>query len=81
MPQAAGELRTVKACMYAMTPDHHFAIGRDPEDDAVIVRAVSGHGYKFAPVIGEVLVQLALDGTTELDIDFLSSTRFSEELH
>ncbi len=81
MPTAAGELRFVKACMYAMTPDHHFAIGTDREDACVVFAAgFSGHGFKFAPVIGELLAQLALDGATGLDIDFLSPVRFTKEL-
>ncbi len=81
MPGAAGELRSVKACMYAMTPDHNFAIGVDSQDNRIVFGAgFSGHGYKFATVIGELLAQLALDGGTELDIDFLSPTRFVEDL-
>jgi sarcosine oxidase len=79
MPDAAGDLTGVKACMYALTPDQHFAIGRDPGDARVIVAGgFSGHGYKFAPVVGELLAQLALDGGTELDIGFLSPARFAE---
>lgn len=79
MPGAAGDLRSVKACMYSMTPDQHFAIGCDPDDDRVVFGAgFSGHGFKFAPVIGELLAQLALDGETLLDIGFLSPTRFAK---
>ncbi len=81
MPGAAGDLRYVKACMYSMTPDQHFIIGRDPQDEGIIIGAgFSGHGFKFAPVVGELLAQLALDGRTVLDISFLSPTRFVEEL-
>jgi sarcosine oxidase len=81
MPGAGGPLRGFKACMYAMTPDQHFVLGRDPQDQGVIFGAgFSGHGYKFTPVIGELLAQLALDGETTLDIDFLSPKRFVEEL-
>ena len=79
MPDAAGELASVKACMYAMTPDQHFLIGPDPHDPRIIIAAgFSGHGFKFVPVIGEILAQLALDGETTLDIGFLSPTRFLE---
>jgi sarcosine oxidase len=81
MPGFAGELRSVKACMYSMTPDQHFAIGVAPDDDRVVFGAgFSGHGFKFAPVIGELLAQLALEGETELDIDFLSPARFVKGL-
>jgi sarcosine oxidase len=82
MPDAAGELRYVKACMYAMTPDQNFIIGTDPQDERIVIGAgFSGHGFKFATVVGELLAQLALDGRTALDISFLSPTRFVEELH
>ena len=78
MPGAAGNYRAGKACMYALTPDRHFVIDRDPRDDRVIFcGGFSGHGFKFAPVVGEVASQLALDEGTPLDIDFLSLRRFS----
>jgi sarcosine oxidase len=78
MPQAAGAFLDGKACMYAMTPDAHFAIGRDPASGLVVAGGFSGHGYKFAPVVGELLAQLALDGRTRLDIGFLSPQRFRQ---
>jgi sarcosine oxidase len=81
IPEAAGNLAGVKACMYALTPDRHFAIGPDPDDKRVIFAAgFSGHGFKFAPVIGEILAQLTLEGETEHDIRFLSPARFMEEV-
>lgn len=82
IPKATGALCGVKACMYAMTPDQDFAIGRDPDDPRVVFAGgFSGHGFKFAPVIGEILAQLALEGGTELDIAFLSPNRFLEGVH
>ena len=36
----------------------------------------SGHGFKFMPVIGEILSELVLDGKTKYEIDFLSLKRF-----
>jgi N-methyl-L-tryptophan oxidase len=42
--------------MYTMTPDHHFVIDQHPEHSNVLLAAgFSGHGFKFASVIGEVL--------------------------
>lgn len=80
LPGAPGDLCGVKTCMYSLTPDSHFAIGRDPQDERVVFGAgFSGHGFKFAPVIGELLAQLALDGQTSLDIGFLSPDRFANE--
>ena len=64
-------------CMYTCTPDHHFIVDRHPEHSSVAFAAgLSGHGYKFASVLGEVLADLALEGKTELPIEFLSARRF-----
>ncbi|GGQ55358.1 N-methyl-L-tryptophan oxidase [Couchioplanes azureus] len=58
-----------KACVYTMSDDEGFYIGRSQEIDGVVyVSACSGHGFKFAPGIGEVLAQLAIDGRPALDI-------------
>ena len=76
LPGAAGALRSGKACMYALTPDAHFAIGSDPRDANVVVAGgFSGHGFKFAPVVGEIVAELVLDGRTAFDIEFLGLHR------
>jgi sarcosine oxidase len=63
-------------CMYTMTPDAHFVVDRHPRHPQVAFAAgLSGHGFKFTCVLGEVLAQLALDGRTELPIAFLSASR------
>jgi sarcosine oxidase len=60
-----------------MSPDHHFVVGLHPEHPQVAVAAgFSGHGFKFASVIGEVLADLALTGTTSHPVGFLSPLRF-----
>lgn len=77
MPQAAGEYREGKACMYSMTPDGHFIVDRHPGyGNIVLMGGFSGHGYKFASVMGEVGADLALEGATGYDIGFLSMHRF-----
>ena len=64
-------------CMYTMTPDEHFLLDRHPEYSQVAFAAgLSGHGFKFASVLGETLVQLAIDGAAKLPIEFLSLRRF-----
>lgn len=66
------------ACMYSMTPDHHFIIDKHPYHDNVIVAAgFSGHGFKFASVVGEILADLAVDGTTMHSINFFRLDRFA----
>ena len=65
-------------CMYTNTPDGHFAIGLHPEDARVtVLSACSGHGFKFAPVIGDIAADLACDGRTARDISHFALTRFA----
>ncbi len=76
MPQITGEVLDHSVCMYTMTPDPHFIIDRHPEHPQVAFAAgLSGHGFKFVPVLGKVLVDLVIDGRTALPIEFLSCQR------
>ena len=62
---AAGRMVETVSCKYTLTPDHHFVIGVHPDAaNVVIASPCSGHGYKFASVIGEILADLAIDGAT-----------------
>lgn len=66
-------------CMYTMTPDGQFIVDRHPKHPQVVLAAgFSGHGFKFAPLIGEALADLAIDGTSNLPIGFLSLGRFAD---
>lgn len=79
MPKGEGPLFASKVCMYTKTPDEHFIVDRHPEHRGVVfASACSGHGFKFASVMGEVLADLALDGRTSLPIGFLSLSRFAK---
>lgn len=63
-------------CFYTMTPDEHFIVDHHPECRSVCFAAgLSGHGFKFTPVLGQVLAELALDGGSSIDVDFLSLDR------
>jgi len=65
-------------CMYSMTADHHFIVDKDPHHENVIIGAgFSGHGFKFAPVIGEILADLAVDGTTMHPVGLFRLDRFA----
>jgi len=71
-PATTARLLRSQTCLYTMTPDEHFIIDRHPHFGNVCFAAgFSGHGFKFAPVVGEALADLALEGKTELPIDFL----------
>jgi len=56
-------------CFYTDTPDGHFLIDTHPRHPAVIIASpCSGHGFKFAGVIGEILADLAIAGETATDL-------------
>ena len=72
-----GTVVATKACTYTSTTDGHFVVDRYPESERVTVACgFSGHGFKFASVIGEALADLALEGRTALPIGFLGLDRF-----
>jgi sarcosine oxidase len=67
---------TAATCMYTNTPDEHFVIARHPGHTAVTVACgFSGHGFKFVPVVGEVLADLATTGRTDHPIALFDPTR------
>ena len=78
IPGANGDLLGLKACMYTMTPDEHFVLDLHPAHPNVAFAAgFSGHGFKFASVIGEILADLATEGATRHPIGFLRLDRFA----
>jgi len=77
LPRAGHQLNHHTTCMYTMSEDGHFVVDRYPGTNHVYFAAgLSGHGFKFASVLGEVLADLAVDGRTDHPIDFLSISRF-----
>jgi sarcosine oxidase len=78
LPTVATPCREHSTCLYTMSPDEHFIVDRHPEHGQVVFAAgLSGHGFKFAPVLGAALADLALQGRTPLPIEFLSARRFN----
>jgi sarcosine oxidase len=74
----SGHVRRTLTCMYTNTPDHNFVIDFAPNDRRVVViSACSGHGFKFAPVVGDIAADLVCDGTTRRDISRFSASRFA----
>lgn len=70
------ELRHHATCLYEMSPDGHFLVDTLAEDPNVVVAAgFSGHGFKFASVMGEILADLALDGGTRHPIHLFGLDR------
>ncbi len=78
LPGASSRVTGHTVCLYTMSPDEHFIVDRHPQNSNVVFAAgLSGHGFKFAPVLGKALADLVLDGGTNLPIDFLSLSRFN----
>lgn len=66
-----------RGCIAIQTPDDNFVIGRHPDRERVTIGAAfSVHGFKFVPVVGEILADLALEGASRRNIDVFSPTRF-----
>jgi len=75
IPLANGERRRAQVCLYTNSPDGHFIIDR--EGPVTYASACSGHGFKFASAVGEILADLTISGRSSLDIGFLSSDRLA----
>jgi sarcosine oxidase len=67
----------MKTCRYTNTTDEHFILDHLPGYGGRVIMAAgfSGHGFKFVSVIGEVMADLAQQGSTQLPVDFLTSKR------
>ena len=78
LPGVFDSILHTKICLYANSPDENFIIDKLPgyEENVSIACGFSGHGFKFASVVGEILADLAIDGKTELPIGFLNAKRF-----
>jgi sarcosine oxidase len=76
LPALDGPCLHSATCMYSNTPDEHFVIARHPDSANVTVACgFSGHGFKFVPVVGEILADLAMTGATEHPIDLFDPRR------
>ena len=77
-PESYQSTHVLKTCLYTYTPDENFVIDFLPgfDQDVVIAAGFSGHGFKFASVVGEILADLSAKGATALPIGFLNASRF-----
>jgi len=78
LPMIDGPCRRAAVCIYTLTPDRHFVIDLHPEHPNVALAAgFSGHGFKFASVVGDILADLADNGRTEQPVGMFRINRFS----
>ena len=76
LPTLPARLLKAATCMYTTTRDEHFVIARHPGHEQVVVACgFSGHGFKFVPVVGEILADLAIEGTTAHPITLFDPRR------
>jgi sarcosine oxidase len=80
IPELAGRCLDARACMYTNTPDEHFVISVYPDNPRVVIACgFSGHGYKFCSVVGEILADLSIEGSTPHPIDLFSPARLKAD--
>ena len=77
IPGAAGPLVSTRRCLYTLTPDKHFIVDQHPSYPQVVIGAgFSGHGFKFTTLMGKILADLAVNGSTPHDISIFKVSRF-----
>jgi sarcosine oxidase len=77
LPDTRGTVLEAATCLYTNTPDRHFILDRLPAYPHVVLAAgFSGHGFKFAILVGRILADLAARGDTRYPIDLFTLKRF-----
>lgn len=77
-PAVPGTLLDSAVCLYTNTPDRHFVLDWHPDhDNVLIVSPCSGHGFKFASAIGEIIADLATTRAPRFDLSPFALARFS----
>ena len=75
-PALTGRLVKAATCMYASAPDDHFVIGRLNDNPQVVLACgFSGHGFKFVPVVGQIVADLVQTGSTAYDLSMFDIYR------
>jgi monomeric sarcosine oxidase len=64
LPDQLGPEILTKTCLYTLTPDRDFVVDRLPDHPGVVVALGAAHAYKFASVLGRILSDLVIDGST-----------------
>src|SRR2546421_585643 len=75
LPQAVGPELYTRTCCYDFPPDRDFIIDYVPGSQRVLVCAGAGHAGKFAALIGRIITELALDGSSRFPVSAFSATR------
>lgn len=76
LPELDAPPQRRKTCLYTMTPDEHFLVGALPGKPVVVLGGFSGHGFKFASVLGEIAADLVQRGAGAFDLRAFDPLRF-----
>jgi len=77
IPRAAGPLLSTRRCLYTLTPDKDFIVDQHPHYSHIAIGAgFSGHGFKFTTLMGKMLADLAVEGSTPHDTSLFKVSRF-----
>ena len=77
-PHLSRDPVAVKHCLYTNSADYHFILDRHPDHENVVLAAgFSGHGFKFGPVLGEILAARVFDETPPVDTSLFGLARFN----
>jgi len=77
IPSLAGRCLEAVTCLYTNTPDNHFVVDRHPQaPQVIVVSPCSGHGFKFCPVIGELVADMVQAGIQKPPLDLFRIDRF-----
>ena len=76
-PHLSRDPVAVHHCLYTNSADYHFILDRHPDYDHVVLAAgFSGHGFKFGPVLGEILAALLFNEPPPFDTSLFGLERF-----
>lgn len=79
LPDLTAEIQSFSTCLYTLTPDQHFIVDHLPgQPNVAIGTGFSGHGFKFAPVIGRMLIDIVRHGDTEYPRELFRISRFAK---
>src|SRR5690606_10363017 len=75
----SGEVVAAASCYYTVSPDERFIVDRLPEaPDVIVAGAGSGHAFKFGPLLGEAVADLATVGRSRHDLTPFALARFAK---
>jgi sarcosine oxidase len=75
IPGGSGPILYTKTCLYTLTPDRDFVIDSVPGQPNAWITIGAGHAFKYASIIGKILSELAIDGTTKSDLSHFKIDR------